>query len=251
MNPLTTPKPEVESDDRTIVRFLYNIISPPQLKSTIILIYLTLALCAWKSLPVKPVLDGLNQEALPIFLWGSWKLCAAAVLFGFLPVFIIKFIFRESLADYGLQRGIFKRFCITAGIMTPIMIIIGYNSGSITAFDSVYPLNPAAFWGVRWLALHSFLYAILYYISYEFFFRGFLLRGLSDSCGLINALLIQACAATCFHFGHPGCELWGSFFGSLWWGFIAIRTNSIWSGWLQHAALGIALEWSMFYVGGF
>ncbi len=229
-----------------------QLFTTPQFKPTIILVYMAVALCAWKSLPIKPTIDTLPAFTLSTLIYGTWKIGAAAVLFGIIPCGIVKLIFKESLAEYGLQRGILPRVLFSASILVPIMITIGFLSGMNPLFTNVYPLNPAVYWvsqSINWYFIHAILYVFLYYLAFEFFFRGFLLHGLSDSCGIVNALLIQAAAAAFFHFGHPNSELWSSFMGSLLWGFIALRNRSIISCWLQHSSLGIALDWGMIYFG--
>ena len=79
-------------------------------------------------------------------------------------------------------------------------------------------------------------------MSWEFLFRGFLQHGLEDSCGVFNAVLIQSLAAAALHFGHPMTETLGAFGGSIFWGFLVLRTRSLLSGAVQHAVLGIFLN---------
>lgn len=231
----------------TLVQFIKKFFSSEQLKPTIIFIYMAIALCCWKSLPVKPDLSGLAPNCWSTFFFGSWRILAAFGLFGIVPVLIVKLIFRERLADYGLQLGNVKRTIIGASVITPITIILGATSGAISGFHDVYPLNPACQWqgDGTWFIAHVFLYIFLYYTAYEFFFRGFLLHGLTPTCGAINALLIQTAVSTFFHFGHPGAELWGALGGGIFWGIVAFRTRSIISSWIQHSALGVALDWAL------
>lgn len=230
-------------------QFFKCLVSPEQLKPTLILAYMAIALCCWKTLPVKPDISHLEPNCWSTFFYGCWRIVAAFGIFGVVPALIIKLILRERLADYGLQLGNVKRTIIGASLFTPITIALGAMSGSVSGFYTVYPFNPACLWSsegnMTWLIVNSFLYVFLYYSAYEFFFRGFLLHGLTPTCGAINALLIQTAVSTFFHFGHPSMEMWGALGGGLLWGFIAFRTRSIISSWIQHAGLGVALDYAL------
>ena len=232
--------------DWTVRRLAAAFLIPANRKATLILVYMALALGIWKTVAPIPSLDGELIEDWGVFFWGARKIFLAALLFGLIPAGLVKFAFRENLSNYGVQCGNMRRVLFSAALLTPIMAAVGYFSGTVDAFYTVYPLNPAVKWSLSgspvWMIVHSIVYLLFYYYAFEFFFRGFLLRGLSDSCGLTNALLIQAAACLCFHFGHPACEMWGSFAGSLFWGYIVLRNDSILSTWVQHAALGIGLD---------
>jgi membrane protease YdiL (CAAX protease family) len=161
---------------------------------------------------------------------------------------IVKFVFREKLSDYGVGWGDRARTLRSLFLLAPILFALGWASGlgdAGRAFYTVYPYNPAA--GVSWnaLILHTISYFCLYYFAWEFMFRGFLLRGLAPTTGFSTAVWIQVVISTALHFGHPASETFGCIAGGLLWGFLALRTRSIFAGWGQHALLGIALDWSL------
>ncbi len=225
--------------------FLKGFIEKSQWKTTILFAYVFFAICTWKSAPILPDVSAAPPECFTTFVYGTWKIGLAALLFGLIPMGIVKFVFRESLTDYGVSLGIIQKTVKSALLCVPVFAITGWLSGSEIGFQSVYPLNPCASWGIwtsSWFILHATTYLFLYYFSYEFFFRGFIQHGISDSCGIWNAILIQSLISTFFHIGHPMCELWGAFFGSLLWGFFVVRNQSLISGWLQHASLGILVD---------
>ncbi|MBR4833235.1 MAG: CPBP family intramembrane metalloprotease [Thermoguttaceae bacterium] len=202
-----------------------------------------------KSTPIKPLDGTLSAETTPLrFLWGARKHWAAFFLMGVFPALIVKFVFREKLSDYGVGWGDRKRTLRSFLTLAPILFAVGWASGlgdAGRAFYAVYPYNPTA--GVSWATLifHTISYFCLYYLAWEFMFRGFLLRGLAPTVGFSTAVWIQVVISTALHYGHPASETFGCIAGGLLWGFLALRTRSIFAGWGQHALLGIALDWSL------
>ncbi len=242
-----------------------------ELKTTVILLYAALAIILWKYIPSLPLPSattaGVGQIEissyaravgrgaellaadepipLPLFLTGELKCFAALVLMGLIPMAIVKWGFREKLADYGLRFG--NRYTLRSIlIFTPLMLALGYwGTGASYAF--VYPFNPLAIRApVSLFRLHLLVYAVTYYVGWEFMFRGFLLKGLEPKFGLFAAILVQALAAALLHIGHPLSETLGSLGGSIFWGCLALRTKSLLPGWVQHAALGLALDAAIF-----
>ena len=219
-----------------------------QVKPVVILLYVILAASVWK----KFAFPDLGEEpALSDFWIGATPLFAALVLFGLIPMAIVKWGFRERLAYYGLRIGIAHRtvrsFLLTAPIIITIAIFTGYNP----AFFDVYPLNETIRpqhnqIGMNIFILHASIY-LGYYLGWEFLFRGFLQHGLSERCGIPVAILIQTMASVMLHYGNPSVEVFGAIIGGLVWGFFAYRTRSILSGLGQHAMLGIVLDWVLIF----
>ncbi|MDR1964692.1 MAG: CPBP family intramembrane metalloprotease [Planctomycetaceae bacterium] len=224
-----------------------------QFKPVLILFYVIVASSVWKYFPI-PVLRG-NIESNGLYdidFWlGSSRLVAAFLLFGVVPLLMIRFVFRESFSDYGLRVGILFRTVRSFLVSAPFVIFIAVLTGHDAAFFDVYPLNETirpqnARIGYALFAVHSVIY-LGYYFGWEFLFRGFLQHGLAESCGVPTAILIQTLASTMLHYGHPGTEVFGSIIAGLAWGVLAFRTKSILSGFAQHALLGIVLDWTLIF----
>lgn len=246
----------------------------PSFKPTWILLYAAFALALWAYIPPAPCpsdaverlakIDRIKnssadrsatssadrsvtslsaeQPAPHAFFIGEKKIFAAFVLFFLVPAGMVKFLFREHLTDYGLGWG--NRFTLRSIlIFTPLLIFIGAAASINGRFFTVYPYNPTVTVCDRYFWAHAILYLLCYYTAWEFMFRGFLLRGLAPSCGFVNAVLISALATSLLHIGHPLSETLGTIGGSIFWGFLALRTRSILSGTVQHAASGITLEY--------
>lgn len=220
-----------------------------QIKPVITILYVVIAASLWKytSLP----LAGFEQNWPVLFWMGSYKLLAAFLLFGLIPMGIVRWVFKESLCDYGLRLGVTKFTFRSFLIMAPFVVLIAILTGRQEAFYAVYPFNEAirpenTSLSHAAFALHALIY-LGYYFGWEFLFRGFLQHGLSERCGLATAIVVQTLASTMLHYGHPGSEVLGSIFAGLIWGFLAVRTQSILSGFAQHALLGIVLDWCIIY----
>jgi CAAX amino terminal protease family. len=230
-----------------MLQFARELFSKNQFKPTIVLLYATLAMVFWKYLTAPAALQSvvykiLGENITANFLLGTHKIFGAFFFFGLVPMLIVRLIFREKLADYGLQIGDGRSILKSVLFFLPIMFVIGMLTGRDPAFWDVYPYNPVTTNAPTLFLLHSLTY-LFYYFAWEFFFRGFLQNGLRDSCGVYTAVLIQTMASTLLHFGHPMSETLGSIVGGLLWGLIALRCRSIWAGFFQHSVLGITLDW--------
>ena len=219
-----------------------------QRKPVIVLLYTVFAATVWKCFAFPPFT---TEPTLADFWLGATPLFAALVLFGLIPMGIVKWGFREHLADYGLQFGIVHRTLRTFLLATPLMIAIAVLTGHQSAFFDVYPLNIAIRQqhtniSLDLFVIHAICYAG-YYFGWEFLFRGFLQQGLSERCGVPVAILVQTLASAMLHYGHPTGEVFGAIIAGLVWGFLAYRTRSILSGLGQHTLLGIVLDWVLIF----
>ena len=223
---------------------------PPkdQIKPIVILLYTVLAATVWKYF----AFPHFESEPTPADFWkGTTPLFAALILFGLVPMGIVKWGFRERLAGYGLQFGIARRTIRSFLLMAPLIAVIAMLTGHNPEFYDVYPLNAAiraqhTKIGIDLFVIHAVCYSG-YYFGWEFLFRGFLQHGLSERCGVATAVLIQTSASAMLHYGHPVSEVFGAVIAGLVWGFLFYRTRSILSGLGQHALLGIVLDWVLVF----
>jgi membrane protease YdiL (CAAX protease family) len=127
-----------------------------------------------------------------------------------------------------------------------IAAAIGINSNSDPCLSSTYPIPDGAPWNLlRYLAfMPSYL---LYYLAFEFHYRGFLLPTLGDRFGSKSSLLLHAITPTILHIGLCPTELIGSFPGQVAMGWIALRGGSIWPALILHAIVGLSLDISVLF----
>jgi membrane protease YdiL (CAAX protease family) len=220
-----------------------------QFKPVVILLYVVTAVSIWKYFSIPIPLNSIGSSTG--FWLGSYKLFGAFFLFGLVPMLLVKFLFRERLADYGLRFGIPLRTVRSFLLASPFIVLIAVLTGHHPAFYDVYPFNeairPQNFRiGYGIFAIHAVLY-IGYYFGWEFLFRGFLQHGISERCGAPTAVLVQTLASTMLHYGHPASEVFGSIIAGIVWGTLSFRTKSILSGFGQHALLGIVLDWTLIF----
>jgi len=227
--------------DINAIQFVADFVAKKQWKPTLILIYAALAMIAWKYFAISKELI-LSQNNVTAFLLGTHKIFGGFLLFGIIPMLIVKLVFRENPVDYGLRLGCGRRVLVNSVIFVPLILVIGMLTGRDPAFWNVYPYNPVVNDAPTLFFCHALTY-LTYYFGWEFFFRGFMQYGLRDSMGIYNAILVQTMASAILHSEHPMTDTLGSIAGGLLWGFLALRCRCLWAGFIQHSVLGITLDW--------
>lgn len=215
----------------------------PNRKPTVILLSSPVLLLAWKYYCAPEFLAAqfptVTSDARLTGVIGHFLGCF--VLLGVVPAVAIKLLFRERLRDYGVGLGIPGRTWLSLAFFTPLFLLAAYGASQDPQFLAKFPLNPQAGSSRSMFALHAATYG-LFYVGWEFYFRGFLLFGLRDSLGAVNAVLVQTLASALLHIGSPAAESFGAVLAGLLWGALALQTRSLLSGLGQHYLLGIALD---------
>lgn len=215
----------------------------PQRKPTLILLSSPVLMLAWKYYCAPEFLaaqfGGVTSEPRAAGAIASFLSCF--VLLGLVPALVVKLVFRERLRDYGVGLGIPGRTWWTLAMLAPVFLLIAYLAAGDRQILAKFPINPQAGASAAIFALHALTY-FLFYVGWEFHFRGYLLCGLRSSLGDVNAVLIQTMASALLHIGSPASETFGAILAGLLWGALALRTRSLVSGLGQHYLLGIALD---------
>ena len=163
------------------------------------------------------------------------------VWLGIVPLLIWKLGFGSSLREMGLSFGNTKQTLVFSAIGLPVIIIMAYFTAQNPAFRAEYPL----FRGLldnHHLGLGYWLMYALYYIGWEFFFRGFMLFGLKNKFGETSSILIQTIPSCLVHIGKPDAEIFSSIFAGIIFGYVALRCRSLWPVFIWHLALGVVLD---------
>jgi len=168
-------------------------------------------------------------------------------LFFVLPAMYVKFIMKKSLKDFGLGPGDYKTGLKILATLLPVIAVVLYFTSQMPDVRSEYPLAKSLIQNQSHLLLYEVAYVVFYYIAWEFYFRGFLLFGLKDRFGVINAILIQTISSCLVHIGKPEGEIIGSIIVGIIFGFLAWRTKSIWYVVFLHALIGVLTDLYIIY----
>jgi membrane protease YdiL (CAAX protease family) len=174
-------------------------------------------------------------------LGGIGALLLGFALLGLVPALAAKPMLGHGPGDLGLGVGDWRRGLPLLAVGITAALAIGYRSATSPDLAAVYPLGavslaPTAF------AAHMTAY-LVYYAGFEFHYRGFLLLGLREHLGAGAANLLQAGLATLVHLGKPHVELAAVIPASLLFGWVALRTRSIWYAVAIHWVVGVALDY--------
>lgn len=215
-------------------------------KPTIILLLTPVLLTTFKYYGSKSFY--LQELSNSLVLFGSveatgalYAFLSSFVLLGVLPLLVVKFVFRESLTSYGVAVGDWKFGLKALAILAPIFIVATYPSSTMPDFLAEYPLNKEAGASSAAFLMHALTY-VLFYLGWEFFFRGFMQFGLRESLGDWNAILVQTALSCILHIGKPSGEIYSSILGALIWGILVFRTRSILYALILHWLLGVSLD---------
>lgn len=180
-----------------------------------------------------------NDPDVYLYEYLYWFVSDFITLF-ILSVIVIKFVLRENLKDYGLQVGELKVGLMFSGVFLIIMITMIWFFSSTTAFSEKYPhlLSTRNSWQEFSIYEAGML---IYMISWEFFWRGFMLFGMKERFGYY-AVLIQMIPFVILHNGKPAPETFGAIAGGIALGILAFRTNSIYYCVITHMGIMFSID---------
>ncbi len=147
---------------------------------------------------------------------------------------------RQRVRDYGLRvRGFLDHAWIYALcyiVVLACVIVVSFTDD----FSNYYPFYKLArrswFDFVAW----EILYAAQFF-SLEFFFRGYWLNACKGTLGshAIFAMVVPYCM---IHFGKPWVEAIAAIIAGIVLGTLAMKTRSIWSGFLIHVSVAVSMD---------
>ena len=100
--------------------------------------------------------------------------------------------------------------------------------------DKVAAARNSLFWGTVWILFAFEFLRMFYMISWEFFFRGFMLQGMLRLGLGWHAVWIQMLPYVMLHSTKPSIELYYTIPSGLLLGVLAWKAGSIWPGFLLH-----------------
>jgi len=175
----------------------------------------------------------------PLYDYLYWFV-SSTVLFGVVPLLAVLLMPGERLRDYGVGLGN-RRLGIGVAVafylvMLPVVLVASRTS----TFAHTYPLDHDALRSPMFLLVYEIGYA-MYFISWEWLFRGFLLFGMKKRIGN-HAIWVTLIPFALMHTGKPELEAYGSIVAGVALAVLALRTRSFWYGAALHAAVACTMD---------
>ncbi|MCX6312533.1 MAG: CPBP family intramembrane metalloprotease [Bacteroidetes bacterium] len=181
----------------------------------------------------------------------AWWVGTLLLVYLFVPVLLIKLLFKEELSNYGLKwKGAFKDWWLYVVMLVIMLPLVVYFS-STTSFQSRYPFySPQShenLWPKFWI------WEMMYFaqfIGLEFFFRGFMTLGLRKRFGFYS-IFIMTIPYCMIHFGKPMPETIGAIGAGLVLGTLSMKSRSIFMGVMIHYSVAITMDLCALWRKGF
>jgi membrane protease YdiL (CAAX protease family) len=171
----------------------------------------------------------------------AWWSCARFIGYVLIPLPLWKILFpRDRLLDMGLRlRGFFEHIWIYGlclAIVLPLMLLVSTQPD----FGSYYPFYKGASrsW-VDFLSWEAMYW--LQFFSLELFFRGWMVGALRRTLGSA-AIFAMALPYCMIHYGKPYFEAHGAVVAGVVLGSLAMRTRSIYAGFLVHITVAVGMD---------
>ncbi|HVO38949.1 MAG TPA: CPBP family glutamic-type intramembrane protease [Spirochaetia bacterium] len=147
-------------------------------------------------------------------------------------------------ASLGLGLGNWRLGLLLGAILLPLLLTSVYLGRKDPVLRDYYPFSKEAMESPGRFVLYEMSYLFMYYLPWEFTFRGVILFGLMallphTLAGLVIAVMVQTFLSTMFHLGHPDSEVFGAFLMGLIAGTATAFVGSIFYVLFHHALAGI------------
>jgi membrane protease YdiL (CAAX protease family) len=175
-----------------------------------------------------------------LYAYGWWCL-ARSVGYVLLPLLTWKLLFpSDSLLDMGLRgRGFLSHlwiYGVCLAIVIPVLLLVAQQPD----FGSYYPFykqsSRSIFDFMAWEAMYW-----VQFFSLELFFRGWMVGALRRTLGS-SAIFVMAVPYCMIHYGKPYLEAHGAIVAGVVLGSLAMRTRSIYSGFLLHISVAVGMD---------
>lgn len=181
----------------------------------------------------------------------GWWVAVVTVFYIVIPAFIIKFVWRGRLRDFGLrpaiEPGFWKLLAVCVAIMLPLVWAMSLTDG----FAAKYPFLKI-YDGSPYISQTFLIWELIYFIQFlglEFFFRGFLVHSLKPSLGLYS-IFVMTVPYCMIHFGKPMPETFAAVAAGIFLGWLSYKNNSIWLGLALHCTVALAMDTMALYNKG-
>jgi membrane protease YdiL (CAAX protease family) len=182
--------------------------------------------------------DVKKYNELYSFAWWAFNRVFGYTVF---PLVVWKAVFRkDSLLDMGLRvRGLARHawiYGLCLAVVLPAVFIVSRSPD----FANYYPFYKQASRSWFDLAVWETMYFAQFF-ALEIFFRGFWLSALRNTLG--SGAIFAMCVPYCMiHYGKPYLEAAGAVVAGIALGSLAMRTKSIYSGFLVHVTVALSMD---------
>jgi membrane protease YdiL (CAAX protease family) len=168
----------------------------------------------------------------PAFYWYGNSM----LLLGIIPLLCGRYVLKVKIRDWiGLGDVRFGLLAVLVLYLAFLPILIPTSLSA--EFHSKYPLFTEARHSALNFALHEIAY-VIYFVGWEFIFRGYLLFGLRPAIGFY-AVFVQTIPFAILHFGKPEVETMAAILAGVILGYLALRARSFWYGWMLHSLIAV------------
>jgi membrane protease YdiL (CAAX protease family) len=129
---------------------------------------------------------------------------------------------------------------VLSAVAVPLCLAAALIGSRDPALREQYPFAKEACRTPSTFVAYEVAYLLLYYLPWEFLYRGLLFLALLPALGLAPALALQTIVSTIHHFGHPDSEIWAACGVGFIFGLVAWVTGSFLYTVFIHALVGIA-----------
>jgi membrane protease YdiL (CAAX protease family) len=188
-------------------------------------------------------LDEIYSDLISYIYWFFLD----SILYLIIPLAIIIVIFKEGVKDFGIIIGDSRTGLIILLFSYLIFLPLIYFLSISNNFSSYFPLMETSKDNIIVFIIYE-LFFLVFIFSWEFVFRGFMLFGLESKFGFYS-IFIQMIPFAILHNGKPFIETFTAVFGGIFLGYLALRTRSIFYGFLLHALILVTFDFIAFYKG--
>jgi membrane protease YdiL (CAAX protease family) len=194
--------------------------------------------------PLADLLFSAGGAALQLATWGEllWECWWGATRIGgcLLPLLLWRLLFpRDRIRDLGLRAAGFREHLWIAALCVAVMVPVLHLAQLQPDFGATYPFyrHAGRSWAdfLAWEAIY-----VAQFLALELFFRGWWI-GTSRSFGA-GAIFAVAVPYAMIHFGKPYFEAVGALVAGVVLGSLAVRTRSIWPGFLVHSTVAVLMD---------
>jgi membrane protease YdiL (CAAX protease family) len=180
-----------------------------------------------------------------------WWFGSSLVLYFLAPLLLAKVTRGSFHRNYGLGLGDWRAGLKISALFLAVMLPAVLVASRMDAFKGMYPLaGNGAFMlneagkstpSVKLFLVYELGY-FLYFVGWEFLFRGWMLNGLLPTFGRAGAILVQVAPFVIMHLGKAELEALGSIVAGVALGVLALRTRSFWYGALIHGVIAVFMD---------